>query len=70
MANGDTEYYLQRAEQEALLAIQADHPKAAAAHRSLSVRYSARAAMAIVSEAGDATDKIQHHELVATNRSL
>lgn len=47
MADSDIEYYLQRAEQEAVLAIQADHPKATAVHQALSVRYSAKAAIAI-----------------------
>jgi hypothetical protein len=69
MADSDADYYRQRAEQEVLLAVQADHPKAAAAHRSLSVRYSARAAMAIVSEPDDLDDEIQNCDLAATIRS-
>ena len=48
MTDSDTDYYLKRAEQEEVLAIQADHPKAAAAHRDMSVRYSASAVIAIV----------------------
>jgi hypothetical protein len=41
----DTDYYLQRAKHEAILAIQADHPATAASHQGLSVRYSARAVL-------------------------
>lgn len=66
----DADYYLQRAEQEAVLAIQADHPGAAEAHRGLSVRYSARAVIAIVNEQDEPKEKARHHELVATIRSL
>jgi hypothetical protein len=65
----DTDYYLQRAEQEAVRAIQADHPKAAAAHRGLAVRYSARAVIAIVNEQDAPKDRVRHRELVATIRA-
>ena len=46
----DTDYYLQRAEQEAVRAIMANHPKAAAVHHDLAARYSARAVVTIVDE--------------------
>jgi len=65
----DTEYYLERAEQEAVLAIQADHPKAAAVHRRLSARYSARAVIAIVNEQDKPKDRARHQGLIAQMRA-
>ena len=70
MADSDTDYFLDRAEQEVVLAIQADHPKAAAAHRELSVRYSACAVIAIVNEQDEASDRARHRELIATMRAI
>jgi hypothetical protein len=46
----EANYYVERARQEAALASQADHPKAAAAHRTLSLRYSTRAVISIAGE--------------------
>lgn len=69
MADSDTDYYLERAEQEEVLAIQADHPKAAAAHRGLSVGYSARAVIAIVNEQDEPKDKVRHRGLIAAIRA-
>jgi len=43
MIDSETEYLMMRARQEAALAARASHPAAAAAHRHLSLRYSARA---------------------------
>lgn len=57
MADIDTDYYLKRAEQEEVLAIQADHLKAAAVHRDTSMRYSACAVIAIVNDQDEARDK-------------
>ena len=50
MADIDADYYLKRAEQEEVLAIQVDDPKAAAVHHDMSVRYSACAVIAIVND--------------------
>lgn len=47
---GDANYYIERARREAALAVQAGHPKAAAAHRTLSLRYSTRAVISIAGE--------------------
>jgi DNA gyrase inhibitor GyrI len=70
MTDSDTDYYLKRAEQEEVLAIQADHPKAAAAHRDLSVRYSACAVIAIVNDQDEPRDKARHRGLIATMRAV
>lgn len=43
MTDSETDYLMMRARQEAALAAQASHPAAAAAHRHLSLRYSAKA---------------------------
>lgn len=43
MAEKETGYFLARAEEEAIAAIRAEHPSASAAHRRLSVLYSAKA---------------------------
>ncbi len=52
MTDPDTQYLMTRARQEAALAARAKHPSAAAAHRTLSLRYSARAVMDLAEEAG------------------
>jgi hypothetical protein len=52
MIDPETEYLMARAKEEAVLAIQAEHPAAAAAHEGLSVRYSAKAMI----ELADAED--------------
>jgi hypothetical protein len=62
----DTDYYLQRAKHEAILAIQADHPATAASHQGLSVRYSARAVLEIVDEQDTPKERVRHRSLVAT----
>ena len=69
MADSDTDYYLERAEQEEVLAIQADHPNAAAAHRGMAVGYSARAVIAIVNEQDEPKDRARHRGLVAAIRA-
>lgn len=46
MADDDLSYYLDRARQEAQAAEAAAVPEAATAHRTLSVRYSAKALLA------------------------
>jgi hypothetical protein len=61
----DTNYWLQRAKEEAVMAIKADHPAAAAAHQGLSVRYSAKAAIGIVDEQDTPKEKARHRGLVA-----
>ena len=43
MADAETEYLLTRAQDEAVAAIRAEHPSAAAAHQRLSLLYSAKA---------------------------
>jgi len=53
MIDPETEYLMVRAKQEAAMAAQAKHPAAAAAHRSLSLRYSARAVMDLAEETID-----------------
>ena len=50
MTDTETAYLLARAEEEAIAAIQADHPSASAAHRELSMRYSAKAIFELVDE--------------------
>jgi hypothetical protein len=70
MIDSDTDYYLKRAEQEEVLAIQADHPKAAAAHRDMSMRYSVSAVIAIVDEQDEPRDKARHRGLIATMRAI
>jgi hypothetical protein len=59
----DTDYYLQRAKREAVLAIQADCAAAAASHQGLSVRYSARAALEILDDHDTAREKARHQQL-------
>jgi len=56
MLDPETEYWMVRARQEAAMADQATHPAAAAAHRSLALRYSAKAAMDIAEGAFDPVD--------------
>lgn len=46
----DLLYFMRRAREEAHSALKADKPEAAAAHRGLSIRYSAKAVMAIAEE--------------------
>jgi hypothetical protein len=50
MAETETEYLMLRAREEAVLAIQAEHPSAAAAHQELSVLYSAKAMIGLADE--------------------
>lgn len=52
-----------------MLAIQADHPKVAAAHRGLAVRYSARAVIAIINDQDEPKDRARHRNLVETIRA-
>jgi hypothetical protein len=61
----DTDYYLQRAKSEAVRALQADHPSAAASHQGLSVRYSALAALGLLDEQDTPKEKVRHRELRA-----
>ena len=51
----ETGYLLNRAHEEAVAAIRADHPSAAAAHQRLSLLYSTKAIIELA--AGDAEDK-------------
>jgi hypothetical protein len=53
MIDSETEYLLRRATQEAAMAAQAKHPAAAAVHRGLSLRYSAKAAIDLAEGAND-----------------
>lgn len=66
----DTDYFLLRAGRESILAIQADHPAAAAAHQNLSFRYSAQAVMAIVDEQDTARERARHRGLVESLEHL
>jgi len=52
MTDPNTQYLMTRAKQEAAMAARARHPSAAAAHRILSLRYSARAVMDLAEEVG------------------
>jgi hypothetical protein len=65
----DTEYDLGRAEQEAVLAIQADNPEAADAHRRLSNRYAARAVISIVNGQDEPKARVRRRGLIATIRA-
>jgi hypothetical protein len=49
----ETEYLLTRAQDEAVAAIQAEHPAAAAAHQRLSLLYSAKAILELGDEEDD-----------------
>lgn len=60
MMGPETEYLMVRARQEAAMAAEASHPAAAAAHRSLSLRYSAKAAMDI---AEGVADRVESRDL-------
>jgi hypothetical protein len=53
MTNHETEYLLRRARDEALLAIRAEHPAAAAAHQGMAVRYSTQALIELADGDGD-----------------
>ncbi|MDB5720275.1 MAG: hypothetical protein JWP15_893 [Alphaproteobacteria bacterium] len=53
MIDPETEHLMERATQEAVLAIQAGNPAAARAHHGLAVGYSTKAVIALVEEAGD-----------------
>lgn len=61
----DSDYYLQRAKDEAVLAIQANHPGAAASHQGLSIKYSALAALGLLDEHDTPKDKARHRVLRA-----
>jgi hypothetical protein len=53
MIDPKTEHLMTRAKEEAVLAIQADHPAAARAHQGLAVRYSAKAVVGLAEDSGD-----------------
>ena len=52
MTNPETDYLLRRARDEALLAIRAEHPAAAAAHQGMAVRYSTQALIELADKDG------------------
>jgi len=54
MTDHETEYLLRRARDEALLAIRAEHPAAAAAHQGMAVRYSTQALIEIADKDAEA----------------
>lgn len=57
MAETETEYLLTRAQDEAVAAIRAEHPAAAAAHQRLSLLYSAKAIIELgQEEEGDGSE--------------
>ncbi len=60
----DTGYFLERAQQEAILAIHAADPAAASAHQGLSSRYSAQAIIAIVDEQDTGRERARHNALI------
>jgi len=53
MIDPEIEYLMARAKQEAAMGVEAKHPAAAAVHRGLSLRYSARAVMDLAEGAVD-----------------
>jgi hypothetical protein len=53
MIDPETEHLMTRAKEEAVLAIQAAHPAAAAAHQSMAVRYSTQAVIELAEELSD-----------------
>ena len=59
----DTDYFLQRAKAEAVLAIQADNPSASASHQGLSIRYSALAVIGLLDEQDAPRERARHREL-------
>lgn len=66
MADTETEYLLTRAQDEAVAAIRAEHPSAAAAHQRLSLLYSAKAIIGLGDDeedhrTGDAPSPIAGH---------
>jgi hypothetical protein len=63
MIDPETEYLMARAKQEAAMAVEAKHPAAAAVHRGLSLRYSARAVMDLAEGAADPVES-RHHRLI------
>jgi hypothetical protein len=52
MIDPETEYLMTRAMDEAVLAIRAGHPAAAAAHHGLAVRYSTKAVIDLANDFG------------------
>jgi hypothetical protein len=53
MIDPETEYVMTRAKEEAVLAIQAAHPAAAAAHQGMAVRYSTQAVIELADALAD-----------------
>jgi len=66
----DTDYNLQRAKHEAVLAIQADRPDVEASHQGLAVRYSARAILEIVDEQDTPKERVRRRSLIATLKQV
>ncbi|HJQ15804.1 MAG TPA: hypothetical protein VJ859_02280 [Allosphingosinicella sp.] len=57
MISPETEHLMNRAEEEAILAIRAKHPAAARAHQGLALRYSTKAVKGLLEEDdGDAAE--------------
>jgi hypothetical protein len=50
MIDPETDHMMIRAEEEAILAIQATHPAAAQAHQIMAVRYSTKAVIALADD--------------------
>lgn len=69
MTNHDTEYFLRRANDEALLAIRAEHPAAAAAHQGMAVRYSTRALIELADNDGAVAPNHSPIDLAAPRNS-
>ncbi len=55
MSDTETDYLLTRAQDEAIAAIRADHPAAAAAHQRLSMLYSTKAIIELGDEENGST---------------
>ena len=56
MIDPETEHLMTRAKEEAVLAIQAVHPAAAAAHQGMAVRYSTQAVIELADGLGDVAE--------------
>jgi hypothetical protein len=68
MIDPETEYLMARAKQEAAMAVEAKHPAAAAVHRGLSLRYSARAVMDLAEGAADPVESRRHRLVESVSR--
>lgn len=68
MIDPETEYLMARAKEEAAMAVEAKNPAAAAVHRGLALRYSARAVMDLAEGAADPVENRRHRPVEADSR--